>query len=81
MASFKRLKRSDVISVPYVANKNWVFEYCPYPENDQNIRIYKGTNLSGSFSTYLDPITEGQYERLIYSQVNHLSNHFICRLR
>jgi hypothetical protein len=72
MASFKRLKRSDVISVPYVANKNWVFEYCPYPENDQNIRIYKGTNLSGSFSTYLDPVTEGQYERLIYSQVNHL---------
>ena len=72
MASFKRLKRSDVISVPYVANKNWVFEYCPYPENDQYIKIYKGTNLSGSFSTYLDPITEGQYERLIYSQINHL---------
>ena len=72
MASFKRLKRSDVISVPYVANKNWVFEYCPYPENDQYIKIYKGTNLSGSFSTYLDPVTEGQYERLIYSQFNHL---------
>jgi hypothetical protein len=43
MASFKRLKRSDVISVPYVANKNWVFEYCPYPENDQNLVIFKGT--------------------------------------
>jgi hypothetical protein len=71
MASFKRLKRSDVISVPYVANKNWVFEYCPYPK-DQYIKIYKGTNLSGSFSTYLDPVTEGQYERLIYSQINHL---------
>jgi hypothetical protein len=72
MASFKRLKRSDVISVPYVANKNWVFEYCPYPENDQYIKIYKGTNLSGSFSTKYDPVTEGQYERLIYSQINHL---------
>jgi hypothetical protein len=72
MASFKRLNRSDIISVPYVANKNWVFEYCPYPENDQYIKIYKGTNVTGSFSLDLDPVTEGQYERLIYSQINHL---------
>ena len=71
MASFKRLKRSDVISVPYVANKNWVFEYCPYPK-DQYIKLYKGTNITGSFSTKYDAVTEGQYERLIYSQVNHL---------
>jgi cell division septation protein DedD len=71
MASFKRLKRSDVISVPYVANKNWVFEYCPYPK-DQYIKLYKGTNVTGSFSTKYDAVTEGQYERLIYSQINHL---------
>ena len=71
MASFKRLKRSDVISVPYVANKNWVFDYCPYPK-DQYIKLYKGTNVTGSFSTKYDPVTEGQYERLIYSQINHL---------
>jgi hypothetical protein len=72
MASFKRLKRSDVISVPYVANKNWVFEYCPYPENDQNIKILKGTNLISSFSSNHDPVTQGEYERLVYSQINHL---------
>ena len=72
MASFKRLKRSDVISVPYAANKNWIFEYCPYPENDQNVAIYKGTNVTGSFNPILDPVTEKQYERLIYSQINHL---------
>ena len=71
MASFKRLKRSDVISVPYVANKNWVFEYCPYPK-DQYIKLHKGTNVTGSFSTKYDAVTEGQYERLIYSQINHL---------
>lgn len=72
MASFKRLKRSDVISVPYVANKNWVFEYCPYPENDQNIKILKGTNLTSSFSSNIDPVTQGEYERLVYTQINHL---------
>jgi hypothetical protein len=72
MASFKRLKRSDVISVPYVANKNWVFEYCPYPENDQNLVIFKGTNVTGSFNIDYDPVTERQYERLVYSQINHL---------
>jgi len=72
MASFKRLKRSDIISVPYVANKNWVFEYCPYPENDQNIKILKGTNLISSFSSNHDPVTQGEYERLVYSQINHL---------
>ena len=72
MASFKRLKRSDVISVPYVANKNWVFEYCPYPENDQNIVIFKGTNITGSFNIDYDSVTERQYERLVYSQINHL---------
>jgi hypothetical protein len=72
MASFKRLKRSDIISVPYIANKNWVLEYCPLPLVDQNIKIYKGTNITGSFSNITDPVTEGQYERLIYSQFNHL---------
>jgi hypothetical protein len=71
MASFKRLKRSDVISVPYVANKNWSFNYGPYP-NDQHIKVFKGTNITGSFSTITDPVTEGQYERLIYNQINHL---------
>jgi len=72
MASFKRLKRSDIISVPYVANKNWVFNYCPYPIGDEYIKILKGTNVTGSFSLDSDPVTEGQYERLVYSQINHL---------
>jgi hypothetical protein len=72
MASFKRLKRSDVISVPYVANKNWVYNYCSLPKNDQYITIHRGTKITGSFVPYADPITEGEYERLVYNQINHL---------
>jgi hypothetical protein len=71
MASFKKLSKSDVTLVPYYANKQWNLSYCPYPTSSEYLTIYNGTNITGSFSSD-EPVTEGQYDRLIYSQINQL---------
>jgi hypothetical protein len=71
MASFKKLSKSDVTFVPYHANKQWNLSYCPYPTSSEYLTIYNGTNATGSFSSD-EPITEGQYDRLVYSQINQL---------
>ena len=71
MASFKKLSKSDVTFVPYHANKQWNLSYCPYPTSSEYLTIYNGTNLTGSFSSD-EPITEGQYDRLVYNQINQL---------
>jgi hypothetical protein len=73
MSSFKQLSRSDVSVVPYYANKQWnISVYC-FPDSNEYITIYKGTNLTSSFSLVNDPTSsEGRYERLIYTQINQL---------
>ena len=75
MSSFKQLNKSDVTHVAYAANKQWDFPFCSYPTSSDFITIYKGTNVTGSFSLYGDPVTENQYERLVYEQINHLFYH------
>jgi hypothetical protein len=72
MSSFKKLKSSDVTLSPYVANKQWSLDICAYPEDDSYFTIYKGTKLTSSFDPYNDPVTEGQYEGLIYDSINHM---------
>jgi hypothetical protein len=72
MSSFKKLSKSDVTVVPNHANKQWLLDYCPYPTSSEYLTIYKGTNVTGSFSLDEDPVTENQYERLVYSQINQL---------
>lgn len=71
MSSFKKLSKSDVTVVPYNANKQWTLSYCPYPTSSDYLTIYKGTNVTGSFSLDED-VTENQYERLVYTQINQL---------
>ena len=76
MSSFKQLNKSDVTHVAYAANKQWNLTYpLGYPNNDSYVTIYKGTNVSGTFDYTMDPVTEGQYERLIYDQIDHLFYH------
>jgi len=72
MSSFKQLNKSDVTHVPYTANKQWSETYNAYPSGGNYITILKGTNLTGTFNSITDPVTEGQYERLVYDQINHL---------
>jgi hypothetical protein len=75
MASFKQLRSSDVITVPIIANKQWNFNYCPIPQNDPYINIYNGTNLTGLFNPGGEAITNGQYDRLTYRQIDQLFYH------
>ena len=75
MASFKKLKSSDVITVPVVANKNWNFNYSPIPINDPYINLYNGTNITGTFNPGGEPITNGQYDRLMYNMIDQVFYH------
>ena len=72
MSSFKQLSRSDVTVVANQANKQWTLPYCPYPTSSEYLTIYKGTNVTGAFSADNDPVTEGEYERLVYTQINQM---------
>lgn len=75
MGSFKKLKSSDVITVPVIANKQWNFSYSPLPLNDPYIGFYNGTYITGTFSPGEEPITNGQYDRLMYTFINQLFYH------
>jgi len=75
MSSFKQLNKSDVTQSPYAANKQWNLSYASYPQNDGYVTIYKGTKLTSSFDSIIDPVTEGQYEGLVYDSINHLFYH------
>jgi hypothetical protein len=75
MSSFKQLSKSDVTYSPYAANKQWNLSYASYPQNDSYVTIYKGTKLTSIFDSVMDPVTEGQYESLVYDQINHLFYH------
>ena len=75
MSSFKKLSKADITTVPYAANKQWVLPFsCPSISNDY-FNVYKGTYITGTFAPNdytIDPITNVQYERLIYDSINHL---------
>jgi hypothetical protein len=72
MSSFKKLSKSDVTVVPYYANKQWNISIDCFPTSSDYLTIYKGTNITGTFSSGSDPKSEGEYERLIYTQINQL---------
>lgn len=72
MASFKKLSTPDVFVVPYTANKNWDLDFACVPQDGAYFTIFKGKNITGSIDLVDGPITENQYESLVYRQINHL---------
>lgn len=70
MSSFKRLNNADVVSLPYIANKLWEFTSCGL--NTAGVAVLSGKKMSGSFNPDTEFKYGGQYERLVYSSVNHL---------
>lgn len=75
MSAFKRLKESDVVTLPIVANKNWKFNftgvYGANPDTSSGLVVYTGQNMTGSFNPSTDPLTYNQYSRLVYDMINH----------
>jgi hypothetical protein len=70
MSVFKRIKKSDVITVPYTANKQWDFSHLN--ASASGIFVYSGAKLTGSFNPSTDPMTtNSQFQRLVYEGINH----------
>jgi hypothetical protein len=74
LGSNKRFTNSDVTVLPIVAHKQWDFNYNNFPTDQNYLTIYTGKNVvgTGSFSPYFDPISYGDYERLIYDSINSM---------
>lgn len=74
MGSFKKLKTSDVITIPYLANKQWTFNYSASVQftNDLYIKQYQGIKELGNFNPDIDQKYNNQYVSNVYDQINHL---------
>lgn len=70
MSAYKRLYRSDVVSTPYIANKEWNISVCDL--SAYGIRIYNGVNSTGSFDYENSTKTNNEYDKLVYDSINHL---------
>lgn len=70
MSGYKRLYRSDVVSTPYVANKEWSISVCDL--DSYGIRIYNGVNSTGSFDYQNSTKTNNEYDKLVYDSINSL---------
>jgi len=47
MSAYKRLYKSDIVSTPYLANKNWSISVCDL--ESYGIRVYNGVKTSSIF--------------------------------
>ncbi len=74
MSAFKKLKKSDVITIPYIANKSWNFSgTSEFLSSSYNIQAYLGQNLSGSdFDPYTESTSSIYYSRLVFNSIQQL---------
>ena len=72
----KRLLKSDVILTPYEANKEFIFNIKgSLPSNNcltssTDFTVYTGKKISTFFDKNIELQSFGQYQRLIYDQIN-----------
>jgi hypothetical protein len=78
MSAFKRLKKSDVFVVPYVAHKGWLLTVNNFnPTSSNYVTLYEGEVPTSSFDLNLNATTSlGEYETLVYTQMNHMFYQF-----
>lgn len=70
MSAYKRLYKSDVVSIPYVANKEWSISVCDL--SSYGISVYNGVNTSSLHDSLNDVKTNNEYDRFVYDSINHL---------
>lgn len=70
MSAFKRINKSDLVTIPYTANKHWSFDSSTMASS--SIFVYTGVKITGSFDSWNEPMTaNSQYQRLVYDSINH----------
>lgn len=69
MSAFKNINRSDVVTVPYVANKNWSISSSLF--NTYDIKLLSGKKATGSFDPLNEEIYNDEYQRLVFDSINH----------
>jgi len=70
MSAYKRLYKSDVVSTPYIANKEWGISVCDL--SSYGIRVFNGVKTSSLFDSYNDVKTNNEYDRFVFNSINHL---------
>jgi len=69
MSSFKKLNKADITTVNYYANKQWSFNYTSSISSSYIIG-YTGKNEP--FNTTGSTTTYGQYQSLVYTEMNQM---------
>lgn len=70
MSAYKRLYKSDVVSTPYIANKEWGIGVCDL--SSYGIRVFNGIRTSSLFDALNDVKTNNEYDRNVFDSINHL---------
>lgn len=68
MSAYKPFLASNIIVTPFEVNKNFTFTGSLQSQVDR----YLGTNITSYLYSINDPVSSGQYQRLIYNSIKEL---------